>query len=149
MGGFNLGRCPHGDSANRWRFASDPSARSSQPRVYGHRRVVGGRYEPPCAHGESSDAAREQYIAGAVYKYRTKSWRRRCCAGWPDSRESQSPARLDHLSSCHRTLLVFCATNLALDQKQDGSAPQRIAPNGRSELVSEVTDDIPIATRVS
>ncbi len=47
--------------------------------------LLGGRHEPPCAHGESSDAARQQYIAGTVFKYRAKSWRRRCGAGRTDS----------------------------------------------------------------
>ena len=77
--------------------------------------LLGGRHEPPCAHGESSDTARQQYIAGTAYKYRAKPWRRRCGAGRPDSRASQSLARLDHLSNLHRRLLVFCAKNLALD----------------------------------
>ena len=54
MGGFNLGRRPHCDSPDRRRFACDPSARSSESRVYSHCRVVGGRHEPHCAHGEAA-----------------------------------------------------------------------------------------------
>src|SRR4029450_2287322 len=43
-----------------------PRARASHSIANGHYIVVGGRHEPHRAHGESSDAARHQYIAGTV-----------------------------------------------------------------------------------